>query len=108
MVLLIACSNIANLTLARGISRGREWRSGRRLAPADGGLCASFHREPAPVPGGGVLGFLLAYAGLALMKATMPSGTIPANLQVVMDGRVLWFVVGLSVLTGVLFGIVPA
>jgi putative ABC transport system permease protein len=57
---------------------------------------------------GGILGLLLAYAGLDVMKATMPSGTIPPNLQVVMDGRVLLFVLALSVLTGVLFGIVPA
>ena len=109
MVLLIACSNIANLTLARGISRGREVAIRAAIGASRWRLVRQFLTESLLLSaGGGVLGLLLAYAGLALMKATMPSGTIPANLQVVMDGRVLWFVVGLSVLTGVLFGIVPA
>ncbi|MGA2017935.1 MAG: ABC transporter permease [Opitutaceae bacterium] len=109
MVLLIACANLANLTLARGISRGREVAIRAAIGAGRWRLVRQFLTESLLLSvGGGALGLGLAYAGLALMKATMPSGTIPANLQVVMDGRVLLFVLGLSVLTGVLFGIVPA
>jgi putative ABC transport system permease protein len=58
--------------------------------------------------GGGALGVLVAYGGLAALKATMPGGMLPPNVQVEMDARVLLFVLGLSLLTGVLFGVVPA
>jgi len=109
MVLLIACANLANLTLARGISRQREVAIRAAIGAGRWRLVRQFLTESLLMSaGGGALGLALAYAGLALMKATMPSGTIPANLEVVMDGRVLLFVLGLSVLTGVLFGIVPA
>jgi putative ABC transport system permease protein len=109
MVLLIACANLANLTLARGISREREVAIRAAMGAGRWRLVRQFLTESLLLSvGGGALGLLLAYAGLAVMKTTMPDGTIPPNLQVVMDGRVLLFVVGLSVLTGVIFGIVPA
>ena len=109
MVLLIACANLANLTLARGISREREVAIRAAIGAGRGRLVRQFLTESLLLSvGGGALGLLLAYAGLAIMKTTMPAGTIPPNLQVEMDGRVLFFVLGLSILTGVLFGIVPA
>jgi putative ABC transport system permease protein len=109
MVLLIACANLANLTLARGISREREVAIRAAIGAGRWRLVRQFLTESLLLSaGGGVLGLGLAYAGLALMKATMPSGTIPANLEVVMDARVLMFILGLSAVTGVLFGIVPA
>jgi putative ABC transport system permease protein len=109
MVLLIACANLANLTLARGISREREVAIRAAIGAGRWRLIRQFLTESLLLSvGGGVLGLGLAYAGLAVIKATMPDGTIPANLQVVMDGRVLVFVIVLSVVTGVLFGIVPA
>jgi putative ABC transport system permease protein len=109
MVLLIACSNLANLTLARGISREREVAIRATIGASRGRLVRQLLTESLLLSlGGGAIGLLLAYGGLDVMKATMPDGTIPANLEVVMDGRVLLFVVALSVVTGVLFGIVPA
>ena len=109
MVLLIACANLANLTLARGISREREVAIRAAIGAGRWRLVRQFLTESLLLSvGGGALGLALAYAGLAVIKATMPDGTIPANLQVVMDGRVLLFVIVLSVVTGVLFGIVPA
>ena len=83
-------------------SASGKWPSARRSARAAAGWKAPGSSPSASVAHGraaGALGLLLAYAGLALMKATMPDGTIPANLQVVMDGRVLFFVVVLSVVT---------
>ncbi len=109
MVLLIACANLANLTLARGISREREVAIRAAIGAGRWRLVRQFLTESLLLSvGGGAIGLALAYGGLALMKKTMPDGTIPANLQVVMDGRVLVFVLVLSVVTGVLFGIVPA
>ena len=58
--------------------------------------------------GGGALGILAAFAGLAAIKATMPKDMVPENFQVTIDARVLLFVLGLSLFTGILFGIVPA
>ncbi|HEY4245976.1 MAG TPA: ABC transporter permease [Lacunisphaera sp.] len=109
MVLLIACANLANLTLARGISREREVALRAALGAGRWRLMRQFLTESLILSiGGGTLGLFLAYGGLAVMKTTMPEGTIPPNLQVGMDGRVLLFVLGLSIITGVLFGIVPA
>jgi putative ABC transport system permease protein len=109
MVLLIACANLANLTLARGISREREVAIRAAIGAGRGRLMRQFLTESLLLSiGGGAIGLLLAYSGLHLMKATMPDGTIPPNLQVAMDGRVLLFVLVLAVVTGVLFGIVPA
>jgi putative ABC transport system permease protein len=109
MVLLIACTNLANLTLARGISREREVAIRAAIGAGRWRLVRQFLTESLLLSaGGGALGLAVAYAGLAVMKAYMPDGTIPPNLQVVMDGRVLLFVLGLSVVTGVLFGLVPA
>ncbi|HEY4988754.1 MAG TPA: ABC transporter permease [Opitutaceae bacterium] len=109
MVLLIACSNLANLTLARGISREREVAIRAALGAGRWRLVRQFITESVLLSVcGGALGVALAYAGLDVMKKTMPDGTIPANLQVEMDGRVLLFVFGLSIVTGLIFGIVPA
>jgi putative ABC transport system permease protein len=109
MVLLIACANLANLTLARGISREREVAIRASLGAGRWRLVRQFLTESLVLSlGGGALGLLVAFLGLAGLKLAMPPGTIPANTHVAMDGRVLLFVLALSLLTGVLFGIVPA
>jgi putative ABC transport system permease protein len=109
MVLLIACANLANLTLARGISREREVAIRSAIGAGRWRLVRQFLTESLLLSvGGGALGLALAYAGLHVLKATLPDGTIPANFEVKMDGRVLVFICGLSVITGILFGIVPA
>jgi putative ABC transport system permease protein len=109
MVLLIACANLANLTLARGIAREREvairtalgasrWRLVRQLLSES--LSLSF--------AGGALGLLVAYGGIAAIKAAMPAYWLPMEAVVEMDGRILLFTLGLSALTGLVFGLVPA
>ena len=107
---MIACANLANLTLARGISRVREVAIRAAIGAGRWRLVRQFLTESLILSGGGgVLGLLLAYAGLALMKSTMPPDTIPPEpSRSRWTRRVLLFVVGLSVITGVLFGIVPA
>ena len=107
-VLLIACVNVANLLLARAASRGREvairtsmgasrWRVTRQLITES--LLLSL--------AGGALGLLFAWASLGpLLKLSATS--VPAVFAVGLDRRVLFFTLLVSLVTGLLFGIVPA
>ena len=107
-VLLIACGNVANLMLARAASRQREialrlalgasrWRVMRQLL-AESIVLSSF---------GGTLGVLFGWWGLQLFIAVSPSN-IPRLNETTLDLTVLSFTIGVSVLTGVLFGLAPA
>jgi len=107
-VLLIACVNVANLLLARAASRGREvairtsmgasrWRVTRQLITESVLLSL----------GGGVLGLLFAWASLGpLLK--LSASSVPAVFAVSLDRWVLFFTLAVSLVTGLLFGIVPA
>lgn len=109
MVLLIVCSNLANLTLARGLSREREVAIRAAIGAGRGRLVRQFLTESLLLStAGGLLGLYIGYEGLHLLKATMPDGTVPANFQVLMDGRIFAFILILSLLTGIVFGIIPA
>jgi putative ABC transport system permease protein len=107
-VLLIACVNVANLLLARAASRGREvairtsmgasrWRVTRQLITESLMLSLA----------GGMLGLLFAWASLGpLLK--LSASSLPAVFEVSLDRWVLFFTLGVSLVTGLLFGIVPA
>jgi putative ABC transport system permease protein len=108
-VLLIACANVANLLLSRAIWRTREtsirtalgasrWRIVRQL------LIESVMMSLA----GGVLGLGIAFLGLRWFDAaTLPTGR-PYWLDFTMDYRVFGYFAAVSILTGILFGLVPA
>ncbi|MGI9626505.1 MAG: ABC transporter permease [Longimicrobiales bacterium] len=107
LILLIACGNIANLLLARGLRRADEL-SVRIALGASGGhlLRATLTEAVILAVVGGLSGVLLAFVGLELAKS-LAGGFVPRLAGVSMNGRVLGFAVGVSVLTGLIFGALP-
>jgi len=108
LVLLIGCVNVANLLMARGVTREKElavrvtlgasrWKIFRQLL-TESLLLAVL---------GGVLGVLLAGAGLDAIRA-LGLRDIPRMDRAALDGRVLLFSLGLSLVTGLVFGVIPA
>ena len=107
VILLIACANLANLLLARGLARHREIAVRAALGASRWRLIRQLLTETTLISlVGGVGGMLLAHWGLqALLK--LPQNFVDAK-EAALDTRVLLFAVGVSVLTGWLFGLVPA
>jgi predicted permease len=109
LVLLIACSNLANLLLARASARGREVAVRQAMGATRGRLVRHLLTESVVLAVvGGVVGLIFAiWAGRAL-AVFQPSLPIPLSLEVSFHWRVLVFALGLSVLTGLVFGLAPA
>ena len=107
-VLLIACVNVANLLLARASARGREVAVRTALGAGRGRIVRQFLTESVILSlAGAGLGFLLGWSALdPLLKISASS--LPQGAVVGLDGWVLAFTAGVAILTGLLFGIVPA
>src|SRR6267143_1127002 len=107
LLLLIACANVANLLLARAITRQKEvavrtalgagrWRLARQLMTENVLLTVM----------GVILGLLAANYGLPILKATLPAD-LPRLADVTVDHRVLTFAALLATVTGIVFGLLP-
>jgi putative ABC transport system permease protein len=108
-LLLIGCANLANLALARGVSREREVVVRASLGAGRWDLIRQFLTENVLLSiCGGLFGLVIGYGLMNGMGLMLPPFTLPREVNASMDGRVLLFALFVSIATGLLFGMAPA
>ena len=107
-VLLIACANVANLLLARSTGRAREFAIRSALGAGPFRVVRQLLTESVLLGiAGGCIGLVLAKLGTKVFLAVLP-GTLPRVEEISLDTHVLFYTFGISLLTGIAFGLAPA
>ena len=109
LLLLIACVNVANLQLARMTARSREIAMRMAIGASRGRLVRQLLTESVLLSFlGGALGVLFSFAVTRTIVALLPPDNVPNEARITINGYVLLFSLAVSMLTGILFGLVPA
>jgi predicted permease len=109
LVLVIACADIANLLLTRAVGRKREIAIRLAIGASRAGLVRQLAVESVLLAAcGGVAGLLLARGGLTVLGAMLPQASLPRQGEVGIDAAVFTFALLLSLIAGLVSGLVPA
>jgi predicted permease len=107
IVLVVACANVANLLLVRGERRRQELAVRAALGAGSSRIARGLLAESLLLAlGGGLIGIVIAYGALELLLGLAPPG-LPRLADVALDGRALVLTLGVTIVAGLLFGLVP-
>ena len=109
LVLLIACANVANLVLARAVARSKEIAVRLAVGAGRRRVVMQLLTESITLSLlGGVASLTVAWMGVRVLMSFLPQGTFAVDLHLSPDARLLSFACALSLVSGVIFGLVPA